>query len=440
MAEGEVVKVGLLGLGTVGSGVVTVLARNDREITCRAGRKFRLVHAAAKAYSADDIEGIDRIGRISDDAWLVVNDDETQIVIELIGGCHPAKELVLQAIANGKHVITANKALIATHGNELFAAAQRQGVIIAFEAAVAGGIPVIKILREGLVANRISWLAGIINGTGNYILTAMREEGKDFATALAEAQAAGYAEADPTYDVEGIDAAHKLAIMASIAFGIPLQFERVQIEGISDIQRQDVAYAEELGYRIKHLGIARCTKEGVEMRVHPTLIPHQCLLASVQGVMNALLVMSDALGPSLYYGAGAGSLPTASAVVADLVDVVRASTVDPVNRVPHLAFQPDALSTHTVLERAEICTAWYLRMQVRDRPGALAEITRILVAARISISAFVQKEPSGEAAQVPLIILTHCAKERQMDSAIAQMEALEEINGSITRIRVEALQ
>ncbi|HFE32074.1 MAG TPA: homoserine dehydrogenase, partial [Gammaproteobacteria bacterium] len=349
-----------------------------------------------------------------------------------------ARELVLAAIDNGKHVVTANKALIAKHGNEIFARAQEKGVMVAFEAAVAGGIPIIKAVREGLAANRVEWLAGIINGTGNFILTEMRDKGRDFADVLAEAQALGYAEADPTFDVEGIDAAHKLTILASIAFGIPLQFEACFTEGITKITREDVSYAEELGYRIKHLGVARRTAAGVELRVHPTLIPERRLIANVDGVMNAVLVKGDAVGPTLYYGAGAGAEPTASAVVADLVDVTRTLTADPENRVPHLAFQPDALSDLPILPVAEIETAYYLRLQAADKPGVLADVTRLLGDSGISIEAILQKEPVGDS-EATVIILTHRVQEAKMDYAMGAIEALDSISGSIMRIRLEAL-
>jgi homoserine dehydrogenase len=369
----------------------------------------------------------------------VVNDPDVDIVVELIGGYEPARQLVMQAIQNGKHVVTANKALIALHGNEIFAAARNKGVTVAFEAAVAGGIPIIKAIREGLSANVIEWLAGIINGTGNFILTEMRDKGRDFDEVLKEAQALGYAEADPTFDVEGIDAAHKLTILASIAFGIPLQFEKAYTEGISNITREDVNYAEQLGYRIKHLGVSRRTDQGIELRVHPTLIPHRRLIANVDGVMNAVLVMGDAVGPTLYYGAGAGAKPTASAVVADLIDVVRALTTDPENRVPHLAFQPDALSDLPILPMEDIETAYYLRMQALDRPGVLAEVTRILGDAGISIEAILQKEPLEGQEEVPIIMLTHRVREGQMNQAIQAIEQLDNIDGSVTRIRVEDL-
>jgi homoserine dehydrogenase len=434
------VKVGLLGLGTVGGGTVSVLSRNAEEIARRAGRGIQISHAAAKEYNADAITGLDKIEKISDDAFAVVNDPEVEIVIELIGGYSPAKELVLEAIKNGKHVVTANKALIAMHGNEIFAAAQEKGVTVAFEAAVAGGIPIIKAMREGLAANQIQWAAGIINGTGNFILSEMREKGRDFDDVLKEAQELGYAEADPTFDVEGIDAAHKLTIIGSIAFGIPLQFEKTYIEGIGKIEQQDVVYASELGYRIKHLGITRKTDNGIEMRVHPTLIPHRRLIANVDGVMNAVLVKGDAVGPTLYYGAGAGSEPTASAVIADVVDIVRALTSDPENRVPHLAFQPGELSDMPILPMEEVETAYYLRMQAIDRPGVLAEVTKILGDSGISIEAILQKEPEEGATHVPIIFLTQPVQEKNMNAAIQQIEGLESIEGEITRIRMETLE
>ena len=433
------VKIGLLGLGTVGGGVATVLTRNAHEIARRAGREVVISHAAAKEYDADAIHGLDRIDRITDDGFTVVNDPEVEIIIELIGGYSPAKELVLQAIENKKHVVTANKAMIAVHGNEIFSAAQEQGVTVAFEAAVAGGIPIIKAIREGLVANRIDWAAGIVNGTGNFILTEMRDKGRNFAEVLQEAQELGYAEADPTFDVEGIDAAHKLTIIGSIAFGIPLQFEKTYTEGISRIEQQDVAYADELGYRIKHLGIAGRTDAGIELRVHPTLIPAKRLIANVDGVMNAILVQGDAVGPTLYYGAGAGSLPTASSVVADVIDVVRALTTDPENRVPHLAFQPDSMSDLTVLDMEDVSTAYYLRMQAVDRPGVLSAVTTILGNLGISIEAIIQKEPEPGASHVPIIMLTQRVPERNMNAAIRQIEALDTIDGNLHRIRVESL-
>ena len=432
------VKVGLLGLGTVGGGTFNVLRRNAEEIARRAGRGIEISHAAAREYDPGRLPGIGDI-QVSDDAFSVVDEPEVDIVVELIGGYSPARELVLKAIENGKHVVTANKALIALHGNEIFAAAQEKGVMVAFEAAVGGGIPVIKAVREGLAANRIEWLAGIINGTGNFILTEMRDKGRDFDEVLKEAQALGYAEADPTFDVEGIDAAHKLTILASLAFGVPLQFDKAYTEGISRITREDVAYAEQLGYRIKHLGLARRTDSGIELRVHPTLIPERRLIANVDGVMNAVLVKGDAVGPTLYYGAGAGAEPTASAVVADIIDVTRVLTADPENRVPHLAFQPDALSDLPILPMEEVETAYYLRLCAQDRPGVLAEVTRILGDLSISIEAILQKEPESEGSQVPIIMLTHRVREGQMNEAIARIEALDAIEGSVTRIRLEHL-
>ena len=431
------VKIGLLGLGTVGGGTVSVLTRNADEIARRAGRGIQITLAAAKEYNADAIIGLDQIENITDDPFLVVDDPDVEIIIELIGGYSPAKELVLKAIENGKHVITANKALIAIHGNEIFKAAQEKGVIVAFEAAVAGGIPIIKAVREGLAANQIEWIAGIINGTGNFILTEMRDKGRDFEDVLNEAQSLGYAEADPTFDVEGIDAAHKLTILGSIAFGMPLQFDKTYIEGITKIEQQDVLYAEELGYRIKHVGISRKVDNGIEQRVHPTLIPERRLIANVDGVMNAVLVKSDAVGPTLYYGAGAGAEPTASAVIADIVDVVRALTTDPENRVPHLAFQHDALSDINILPIEEIETAYYLRMHAIDRPGVVADITKILGDSKISIEAILQKEPVGNASCIPVIFLTQCIKEKEMNGAITKIEKLDAIDGKVTRIRME---
>jgi len=432
------VNVGLLGLGTVGGGTFNVLNRNAEEITRRAGRGIRITHAAARDYDPARLPGLDKI-QITDDAFAVVDNADIQIVVELIGGYEPARELVLRAIANGKHVVTANKALIAKHGNEIFAAAQEKGVMVAFEAAVAGGIPIIKAIREGLAANQIMWLTGIINGTGNFILTEMRDKGRDFDDVLKEAQALGYAEADPTFDVEGIDAAHKLTILASIAFGIPLQFDKVYTEGISRITREDVGYAEQFGYRIKHLGYTRRTDRGIEMRVHPTLIPERRLIANVDGVMNAVLVNADAVGPTLYYGAGAGAEPTASAVVADIIDVTRTLTVDPLNRVPHLAFQPGAIADMPVLSMDDVETAYYLRMQVTDKPGVMADVARILGDAGISIEAILQKEPAPEADKATIILLTHVVQERQMNAAITKIETLDSIHGEVTRIRLERL-
>ncbi|MGH8582656.1 MAG: homoserine dehydrogenase [Gammaproteobacteria bacterium] len=433
------VKIGLLGLGTVGGGTIKVLQRNGDEISRRAGRAIRIHCAGARSVDKPrdvSIEGI----RLYGDPFAVVDDPEVQVVVELIGGLEPARSLVLKAIAQGKHVVTANKALIAIHGNEVFKAAQSEGVMVAFEAAVGGGIPIIKAIREGLAGNRIESLAGIINGTGNFILSEMLEQGQDFAKVLKEAQRLGYAESDPSFDVEGIDAAHKLTILAAIAFGIPLQFDKVFTEGITKITRADIHYAEQLGYRIKHLGIARNDGHGVELRVHPTLVPKTQLLANVMGVMNAVLVKGDAVGPTLFYGAGAGAEPTASAVVADLVDVVRALTSDPNNRVPHLAFQPDALSHIPVAAMEEVTTAYYLRLDALDRPGVLADITRILGDLRISIEAVLQKEPSAGERHVPVILLTHRVVERSMNTAIARIEALPSVQRPVTRIRLETLE
>lgn len=432
------VKVGILGLGTVGGGTVNVLKRNAAEIARRAGREIVVVSASARDITKPricDTTGI----RLTTDPFEIIDDPEIDIVLELIGGAGPVKDMVLKAIANGKHVVTANKSLIALHGNEIFAKASEKGVIVAFEAAVAGGIPIIKAIREGLSGNRIQWLAGIINGTGNFILSEMREKGRDFNDVLAEAQALGYAEADPTFDVEGIDAGHKLTILASIAFGIPLQFDKVYTEGITKITRVDVEYAEQLGYRIKHLGIARQTPEGIELRVHPTLIPERRLIANVNGVMNAVLVKGDAVGPTLYYGAGAGAEPTASAVVADVIDVVRALTSDPENRVPHLAFQPEAIVDTPVLPPDRFKSAYYLRLHAEDKPGVLADVTKILADHRISIEAIIQKEPPAEETAVPIILLTQITLEKELNDAIVKIEALKTVTGKVNRIRLETL-
>ena len=432
------VSIGILGLGTVGGGTATVLKRNAAEIGRRAGRSIELVAASVRDLNKKRDADLDNV-KLTLDSNEIVDDPNIDIVLELIGGTEEAKQLVLRAIENGKHIVTANKALIALHGNEIFEAAQRKGVTVAFEAAVAGGIPIIKAIREGLAGNQIEWIAGIINGTGNFILTEMRDKGRDFLDVLKEAQQLGYAEADPTFDVEGIDAAHKLTILASIAFGVPLQFENVYTEGISEINRIDVEYASELGYRIKHLGIARRVDKGLEMRVHPTLIPHRRLIANVDGVMNAVLVRADAVGPTLYYGPGAGAEPTASAVVADLVDVVRALTTDPGNRVPHLAFQPDAIQDIKVLSMDQVETAFYLRMQVQDQAGVLADVTRIFADQDISIEAIVQKEEKDEHECVPLVILTHNVLESSMMNAIEIIERLATVTGKIVRIRLETL-
>jgi len=432
------INVGLLGIGTVGGGTWSVLARNREEIQRRAGREIRITMVADK-----DLEKAKRLtegrAKVVADGNLVISDPDIDIVVELIGGYTVAKDLVLKAIAKGKHVVTANKAMLAVHGNEIFAAAQKQGVTVGFEGAVAGGVPIIKALREGLTANRIEWIAGIINGTSNFILSEMREKGLPFAEVLREAQARGYAEADPTFDVEGIDAAHKLTILAAIAFGIPMQFERAYTEGISRLTREDIRYAEGLGYRIKLLGITKRTPQGIELRVHPTLVPTRRLIANVEGVMNAILVKGDAVGATMYYGAGAGAEPTASAVVADLVDVTRLHTADPEHRVPHLAFQPDRLADTRILPMEEVITSYYLRMRVLDRPGVLADITRILADRTISIDAMIQREPSEGEEQVDIIMLTHETQEKNLNAAIAGIERLPVVTGKVTRIRLEEL-
>ncbi len=436
----EPVKIGLLGLGTVGGGTVNVLQRNADEISRRAGRGIVVTHASARDISKPRICKTDGI-QLTENPVDVVTDPEISIVVELIGGDTLARELVLQAIAKGKHVVTANKALIAKHGNEIFSAAQKQGVMVAFEAAVAGGIPIIKAIREGLAGNQIEWLAGIINGTGNFILTEMRDKQRDFESVLAEAQRLGYAEADPTFDVEGIDAAHKLTILASIAFGIPLQFEKTYTEGISKITGEDVDYASELGFTIKHLGVSRRTDKGVELRVHPTLIPKRRLIANVDGVMNAVLVKGDAVGPTLYYGAGAGAEPTASAVVGDIVDVVRVLTSDPENRVPHLAFQPESLSDLPVLSIDEIETAYYLRIAATDRAGVMANITSILAESGISIDSMLQKHPKSieGSTNATIIIVTHNTIEKNINEALDKINALDAISDEVVRIRLEHL-
>ncbi len=432
------IHVGLLGIGTVGGGTFAVLRRNQEEIIRRAGRGIVIRMVADKDLGrAHKLVG--DAADITDDAYQVVRNPEIDIVIELIGGTNVAKDLILAAIDSGKHVVTANKALLATHGNEIFLAAQKKGVMVAFEAAVAGGVPIIKALREGLTANRIEWIAGIVNGTSNFILSEMREKGSSFKDVLAEAQRLGYAEADPTFDIEGVDAAHKLTIMAAIAYGIPMQFDKAYTEGISKLTKEDIRYAEELGYRIKLLGITRRTPAGIELRVHPTLIPSRRLIANVEGVMNAILVKGDAVGATLYYGAGAGAEPTASAVVADLVDVTRMHTADPEQRVPHLAFQPDRMSDTPILAMEEVETSYYLRLRVLDRPGVLADITRILADMSISIDAMVQKEPSEGEEQVDIIMLTHLTQEKNVNSAIKRIEGLPVVSGKVTRIRLEQL-
>jgi homoserine dehydrogenase len=432
------INVGLLGIGTVGGGTWEVLNRNADEIQRRAGRAIRISIVADKAVERARELVAGKAG-VTHDAFEVVRSNDVEIVVELIGGYTVAKDLVLEAIGHGKHVVTANKALLATHGNEIFAAAQKKGVMVAFEGSVGGGIPIIKALREGLAANRIEWIAGIINGTSNFILSEMRDKGLPFEDALKDAQRRGYAEADPTFDIEGVDAAHKLTILSALAFGIPMQFDRVYTEGISRLTKADIGYAEQLGYRIKLLGITRRANNGIELRVHPTLVPARRLIANVEGVMNAILVKGDAVGPTLYYGAGAGSLPTASAVVADLVDVTRLITADPEHRVPHLAFQPDQLSNDPVLAIGEVETSYYLRLRVVDKPGVLADITRILADLAISIDAMVQKEPREGESRVDIVMLTHVALESNVDQAMAKIEQLSSVEGKVTRIRLESL-
>jgi len=432
------VNVGLLGIGTVGSGTWSVLRRNASEIERRAGRGIRITRVADKALEhARKVTG--GKAKLTAQAREVTRAKDIDIVIELIGGTGIARELVLDAIAHGKHVVTANKALLATHGNEIFKAAQKKGVMVAFEASVAGGIPIIKALREGLAANRVEWIAGIINGTSNFILSEMRDKGLAFATVLKQAQKKGYAEADPSFDIEGVDAAHKLTILSALAFGVPMQFPKAYTEGISKLTQQDIGYAEELGYRIKLLGITRRANKGIELRVHPTLVPARRLIANVEGVMNAILVKGDAAGATMYYGAGAGSLPTASAVVADLLDVTRLITADPDQRVPHLAFRPDRLAGDPILPIGEVETSYYLRMRVQDRPGVLADITRILADLRISIDAMVQKEPEEGERSVDIVMLTHRALEKNVNAAMRKIERLPTVVGKVTRIRLEEL-
>lgn len=437
-SESKVLNVGILGLGTVGGGTYKVLTRNAAEITRRSGVQIKVVQVAdrniehAKANVAKDVA-------VTDDAFAVVNNPAVDVVVELIGGYTLSKDLVLKAIANKKHVVTANKALIALHGNEIFAAAKANNVMVAYEAAVAGGIPIIKALREGLAANKIEWVAGIINGTTNFILTEMREKGLDFADVLGEAQRLGYAEADPTFDVEGIDAAHKLTIMSAIAFGMPMKFNEAYTEGITKLQQVDIQYAEELGYRVKLLGITKRTLNGVELRVHPTLIPEKRLVANVNGAMNAVVVKGDAVGPTLYYGAGAGSEPTASAVVADLVDVARLKDASSEQRVPYLAFQPEQVEDLPILPIDAVQSAYYLRLRASDKPGVLANVTKILGDRDISIDAMLQKEPDDNETEADIVILTHITVEKNMNDAIAAIEALDAINGKVVRIRMEEL-
>ena len=433
------INVGLIGIGTVGGGTWTVLNRNAEEITRRAGRPIRITAVADKNVElAKQITG--GAARVTDDAFSLVNDPEIDIIVELIGGYGVAKDVVMQSIANGKHVVTANKALLAVHGTEIFTAAQQKGVMVAFEAAVAGGIPIIKALREGLTANRIEWAAGIINGTTNFILSEMRDNGLSFDEVLKEAQRLGYAEADPTFDIEGVDAAHKATLIASIAYGIPVQFDKAYIEGITQLEASDIKYAEQLGYRIKLLGIAKRREKGIELRVHPTLIPAKRLIANVEGAMNAVVVKGDAVGTTLYYGKGAGAEPTASAVIADIVDVTRLATADAAHRVPHLAFQPDAMSSLPILPMSEIETGYYLRLRVEDKPGVLADITRILADQGISIDAMLQREPEEGEGETDIIILTHVCQESAADTAIAKIECLAAQKGKVKRIRLEELQ
>jgi len=432
------IRVGILGIGTVGSGTFNVLRRNQEEIRRRAGRAIEVVMVAdldterARQVTGGSVE-------IVSDARLVVAHPDIDIVIELIGGDGIARELMMTAIANGKHVVTANKALLAKHGTEIFRAAEEKGVMVAFEAAVAGGIPIIKALREGLTANRIQWIAGIINGTTNFILSEMRDKGLDFDVVLKQAQALGYAEADPTFDIEGVDAAHKATIMSAIAFGVPVQFDKAHVEGITKLSATDIRYAEQLGYRIKLLGIARRVEAGIELRVHPTLIPASRLIANVEGAMNAVLVQGDAVGATLYYGKGAGSEPTASAVIADLVDITRLATADPEHRVPYLAFQSNQMADTPILPMSEVTTSYYLRMRVADKPGVLADVTRILADASISIDAMLQKEAGEGETQTDLIILTHETKEKQVNRAIDAIEELSTVAGKVHRIRLEHL-
>ncbi|BCD97291.1 homoserine dehydrogenase [Marinagarivorans cellulosilyticus] len=432
----KTVKIGICGLGTVGSGTFNVITRNQAEINARAGCNIEITQVGARR---DNPNADTSTTNVTRDIFEVVNNPEIDIVVELIGGTTLAKELILKAIENGKHVVTANKALIAEFGNEIFAQANAKGVSVAYEAAVAGGIPIIRTLREGLSANKIQWLAGIINGTGNFILTEMRDKGRTFEDVLAEAQALGYAEADPTFDVEGIDAAHKLVILASLAFGMPLQFDKVYCEGIADVSPEDVTYATELGYRIKHLGIARHHESGIELRVHPTFIPERRLIANVDGVDNAILVKGDAVGSTMYYGPGAGSEPTASSVIADVVDLARMLSADPENRVPYLGFVAKSLQEHAIMPMGEIETGYYLRLSAVDKPGVLSKVTQILSDQGISIEALIQKEPKDDQVEVPVIVLTNRVKEKLMNEAIGKIEALDTIVGKVVRIRVESL-
>ncbi len=432
------IQVGLLGIGTVGSGVFNVLQRNQAEIMRRAGRGIE-VTMVADLDTARAQQVVGSQAQVVNDARAVIANPKIDIVIELIGGYGIARQLVMEAIEAGKHVVTANKALLAVHGTEIFAAAHKKGVMVAFEAAVAGGIPIIKALREGLTANRLQWLAGIINGTTNFILSEMRDKGLDFSVVLKEAQRLGYAEADPTFDIEGVDAAHKATIMSAIAFGIPVQFDKAYVEGITQLAAQDIRYAEQLGYRIKLLGITKRTAKGIELRVHPSLVPAKRLLANVEGAMNAVMVHGDAVGTTLYYGKGAGSEPTASAVIADLVDITRLHTSDPAHRVPHLAFQPDQMSDQPVLPISDVVTSYYLRLRVADQTGVLAEVTGLLAGAGISIDAVLQREAGEGEKQTDLIILTHDAREGTMNEVLSRLQALPTVLAPITRIRKEEL-
>ena len=432
------IRVALLGIGTVGGGTFNVLKRNQEEIKRRAGRGIEIVVIAdLNTARAAEVAGGD--AEVTADAFAAVTRPDIDVVVELIGGYTIAKQLVMAAIDAGKHVVTANKALLAVHGNEIFAAARARGVMVGFEASVAGGIPVIKAVREGLSANRVEWIAGIINGTSNFILSEMRSKGLPFADVLAQAQALGYAEADPTFDIEGVDAAHKLTILASLAFGIPMRFEKAYVEGISKLSKEDIQYAEQLGYRLKLLGITKRAKDGIELRVHPTLIPAKRLIANVEGVMNAVLVKGDAVGATMYYGAGAGSEPTASAVIADLVDIARLQGANPQNQVPLSAFQADQVEDMTILPIESVETAYYLRLRVMDQPGVLADITRILADATISIEAMIQKEPAEGQDQTDIVLLTHRTVEGQVNQAIARIEQLSSVRSGVTRIRLEEL-
>ncbi len=435
----KAMRIALLGAGTVASGVAKVLARNQEELRRRAGRGIEIVGVAARnpakarAALGDDLP-------LTSDFMALATREDVDIVVELMGGEHPALELVMAAIHAGKHVVTANKALLATHGNAIFAAAQAKGVMVAFEAAVAGGIPIIKAVREGLAANRIEWIAGIINGTTNFILSEMRDKGLPFAEVLRQAQALGYAEADPTFDIEGIDAAHKITLLCSLAFGVPVQFDKAHVEGISALDGVDIRYAEQLGYRIKLLGITRRRAKGIELRVHPTLIPATRLIANVEGAMNAVVVQGDAVGPTLYYGKGAGAEPTASSVIADLVDVTRLHTADPEHRVPHLAFQPEAMSDLPILPLREVVSSYYLRLRVADQPGVLADVARLLADQGISIDALIQREAGEGEHQTDVILITHDTLEARMDEALSRMQALPSVLAPIVRIRKEELR